>query len=87
MIILQHHERIDGSGYPSGLKGDEILIEARIICVADVVEAMTNHRPYRPALGIEKAIGEISGHGGVLYDQTVVDACIAVFTKGFTFKA
>ncbi|MBF0318247.1 MAG: PAS domain S-box protein [Nitrospirae bacterium] len=85
-IILQHHERMDGSGYPSGLKGEEILIEARIICVADVVEAMTNHRPYRPALGIEKALEEISGNGGVLYDQTVVDACKTVFTKGFTFK-
>lgn len=59
-IVLQHHERIDGSGYPKGLKGDEILIEARIIGVADVVEAMSSHRPYRPALGIDKALEEIS---------------------------
>ncbi|MEO5360396.1 MAG: PAS domain S-box protein [Nitrospirota bacterium] len=85
-IILQHHERIDGSGYPLGLKGDDILIEAKIICVADVVEAMTNHRPYRPALGIDRALGEISSNSGVLYDKNVVDACLAVFKRGFVFK-
>ncbi|MBF0516782.1 MAG: PAS domain S-box protein [Nitrospirae bacterium] len=85
-IILQHHERIDGSGYPSGLKGEEILIEARIICVADVVEAMTNHRPYRPALGLDMALGEISKNCAVLYDKDVVEACIAVFKRGFIFK-
>ncbi|MBF0567760.1 MAG: PAS domain S-box protein [Nitrospirae bacterium] len=86
-IILQHHERLDGSGYPSGLKGDEILIEARIICVADVVEAMSNHRPYRPALGLDKALGEISANSAVLYDKNVVEACLAVFNKGFSFKS
>ncbi|MBF0555302.1 MAG: HD-GYP domain-containing protein [Nitrospirae bacterium] len=86
-VILQHHERMDGSGYPSGLKGDEILIEARIICVADVVEAMSNHRPYRPALGIDKALGEISANSAVLYDKDVVEACLAVFNKGFSFKS
>ncbi|WP_420264530.1 HD-GYP domain-containing protein [Candidatus Magnetominusculus dajiuhuensis] len=86
-IILQHHERLDGSGYPSGLKGDEILIEAKIICVADVVEAMSNHRPYRPALGLDKALGEISANSARLYDKNVVDACLAVFNKGFSFKS
>ncbi|MBF0457229.1 MAG: PAS domain S-box protein [Nitrospirae bacterium] len=86
-IILQHHERIDGSGYPTGIKGDDILIEAKIICVADVVEAMTNHRPYRPALGLDKALEEIQTNSTVLYDEDVVEACLAVFKKGFTFKS
>ena len=72
-IVLQHHERMDGSGYPQGLSGDEILLEARIIGVADVVEAMSSHRPYRPALGIETALEEILRHRGVLYDADVVD--------------
>jgi len=85
-IVLQHHERMDGSGYPQGLKGEEILLEARIIGVADVVEAMVSHRPYRPALGIEKAMEEISQNRGVLYDPQVVDACLKLFAeKGFTF--
>jgi putative nucleotidyltransferase with HDIG domain len=75
-IVLQHHERMDGSGYPQGLSGDEILLEARIIGVADVVEAMSSHRPYRPALGIEKAMEEISKNKSILYDQDVVDACL-----------
>ncbi|MFO7665654.1 MAG: transporter substrate-binding domain-containing protein [Desulfobacterales bacterium] len=78
-IVLQHHERIDGSGYPGGLKGEEILIEARIIAVADVVEAIASYRPYRPGLGMEKAIGEITLNKGVLYDPNVVDACLRLF--------
>ncbi|MEW5908737.1 MAG: HD domain-containing phosphohydrolase [Thermodesulfobacteriota bacterium] len=81
-ITLQHHERMDGSGYPRGLKGDDILFEARIMCVADVVEAMATHRPYRPALGISTALSEISKNRGKLYDPRVVDACIAIFEKG-----
>jgi len=86
-IILQHHERLDGSGYPQGLKGDEILPEAKIIGVADVVEAMSSHRPYRPALGIDKALEEISQNKGILYDPEVVDTCIKLFKeKEFKFK-
>jgi PAS domain S-box-containing protein len=85
-IVLQHHERLDGSGYPQGLKGKEIMLEASILAVADVVEAMASHRPYRAALGIEAALEEISNNKGVLYDHEVVDACIKLFTeKGFTF--
>jgi PAS domain S-box-containing protein/putative nucleotidyltransferase with HDIG domain len=84
-IVLQHHERLDGSGYPSGLKGDEILLEARIIAVADVVEAMSSHRPYRPARGIEAACDEIKAKRGRLYDPDVVDACVSLFEKGFSF--
>ena len=80
-IVLQHHERMDGSGYPQGLKGDEIMLEARILVVADVVEAMASHRPYRPALGIKLALEEISKHKGILYDQEVVDVCVKLFTK------
>ena len=85
-IVLQHHERLDGSGYPEGLKDGDILIEARIIAVADVVEAISSHRPYRPALGISVALDEIKRHRGVLYDKDVVDACIKVFRKGFKFS-
>ncbi len=86
-VVLQHQERMNGSGYPSGISGDEILLEARILAVADVVEAMLSHRPYHPALGLDKALGEISGNRGVLYDADVVDACIRLFTeKGFEFK-
>ena len=86
-MVLQHHERIDGSGYPSGLAGSEILLEARILAVADVVEAMASHRPYRPALGLDKALEEISKNRGVLYDPEVTDACLKVFRKkGFEFK-
>jgi PAS domain S-box-containing protein len=86
-IVLQHHERMDGSGYPQGLKGEEILLAARIIGVADVVEAMVSHRPYRPAMGIEEALKEISLNRGVLYDSQVVDTCLKLFTeKGFAFK-
>ena len=83
-IVLQHHERMNGSGYPKGLKGDEILLEARIIAVADVVEAMASHRPYRAAIGLEAALDEIKKNVGRLYDPAVVDACFAVFEKGFT---
>ena len=84
-IVLQHHERIDGSGYPQGLKGDEIMIEAKILAVADVVEAMASHRPYRPALGIEKALGQIKKDRGILFDPEIVDACLKGFEKGFKF--
>ncbi len=86
-IILQHHERMDGSGYPQGLKGEEILLEARIVAVADVLEAMSAHRPYRPALGIEAAMEEVTRHRGLLYDENVVDACLEIYRengqKGF----
>ncbi|MDK2952523.1 MAG: hypothetical protein PWQ77_2188, partial [Kosmotogales bacterium] len=85
-IVLQHHERIDGSGYPNGLKGNQILIEARILAVSDVVEAMAFHRPYRPALGITKALEEITTNSGKLYDPEAVKACIAVFSRGFDFE-
>lgn len=85
-IILQHHERMDGSGYPRGLSGDRISIEARIIGVADVVETMSSHRPYRPSMGIEKALEEIARNSGTLYDSQVVDACLKIFNeKGFEF--
>ncbi len=80
-VILQHHERMDGSGYPAGLSGKDILLEARILAVADVVEAMSSHRPYRPALGTDKAMEEISQNKGVLYDPKVVDACLKVSSK------
>jgi HD-GYP domain-containing protein (c-di-GMP phosphodiesterase class II) len=79
--ILQHHERLDGSGYPAGLSGDNIIIEARILAVADVVEAMSSHRPYRPSLGIDKALEEIARKKGVLYDSQVVDSCLKLFTE------
>jgi PAS domain S-box-containing protein len=81
-MVLQHHERIDGSGYPLGLKGEAILLGARILCVADVVEAMSSHRPYRAGLGMESALGEITGGRGTLYDAQVVDACVALVRKG-----
>jgi len=86
-IVLQHHERIDGSGYPQGLKGDEIIPEARIIAVADVVEAMSSHRPYRPALGIGEAVKEIKQGKGKLYDPRVVNACVRfIKRRKFDFK-
>ena len=84
-MILQHHERLDGSGYPSGLKGDAIVLEARVLAVADVVEALMNHRPYRPALGVESAIEEIGRNSGRLFDPTVVDACIRLLRSGRSF--
>jgi PAS domain S-box-containing protein/putative nucleotidyltransferase with HDIG domain len=86
-IVLQHHEKIDGSGYPRGLKGDDILIQARIIAVADVLEAMASHRPYRAALGIDAAFAELQKNSGTHFDPDVVDSCIRIFKeKGFTVK-
>ncbi len=86
-MVLQHHERLDGSGYPQGLKGDQIIIGARILSVADVVEAISAHRPYRPGLGIEAALDEITKQRGAYYDSQAVDACLAVFREqGYTFK-
>ncbi len=86
MMALQHHERLDGSGYPNGLKGPEILIEAKILAVADVVEAMSSYRPYRPALGMEKAREEITRNKGILYDPDAVDICLKLLEEGgFTF--
>ncbi|MHB1417258.1 MAG: PAS domain S-box protein, partial [Chloroflexota bacterium] len=84
-IAYQHHERLDGSGYPRGLRGAEIAAEARILAVADVVEAMSSHRPYRPALGLEVALEEITGGRGTLYDSNVVDVCLALLTKDGAF--
>ncbi len=85
--VLQHHERMNGSGYPVGLSGKDIVLEARILGVADVVEAMASRRAYRPSLGIENALQEISQNKGALYDIEVVDACFRVFTqKGFQFE-
>jgi len=81
-IVYQHHERMNGSGYPRGLKGDEILIEARILAVADVVEAMASHRPYRPALGLDKAVEEIKKGSGKLYDKDVVKVCLKLYKDG-----
>jgi len=80
-IVYQHHERVNGSGYPRHLKGDEILIEARILGVADVVEAMASHRPYRASLGIEAALEEIEKNRGILYDPKVADACLKLFRE------
>ncbi len=74
---------MDGSGYPQGLMGSNILLEARILAVADVVEAIASHRPYRPALGIDKALEEISQNKGILYDQEVVDVCLRLFRYKF----
>lgn len=86
-IILQHHERLDGSGYPEGLVGDAILPEARVLAVADVVEAVCSLRPYRPALGLDKALEEIRKGRGLRYDTRVVDACIKLFREGrFSFR-
>jgi PAS domain S-box-containing protein len=85
-IVRQHHEKMDGSGYPRGLKGDEILMEARILVVADVLESLAFHRPYRPGHGIEKALEELSSQRGKLYDGAVVDACLRLFKeKSFNF--
>ena len=87
LMALQHHERLDGSGYPNGLKGDQMLLESKILAVADVVEAMGSHRPYRPTLGLDKALEEISSNKGVLYDPDVVDTCLKLFREqGFKFE-
>src|SRR3989339_34775 len=86
-IVYEHHERMDGSGYPRNLKGEEICIEARILSVADVVEAMASHRPYRPGLGIDRALEEIENNRGIFYDNTVADACLRLFReKGFKLE-
>lgn len=86
-MIYQHHERLDGSGYPNGLSGDQIIIESRILAVADVVEAMSSHRPYRPALGINVALEEIETFKGLRFDAQVVEVCIRLFKeKGFKFE-
>jgi HD-GYP domain-containing protein (c-di-GMP phosphodiesterase class II) len=83
-IVLEHHERMDGSGYPNGLKRGEILLESRILSVADVVEAMASHRPYRPAIGLAAALDEIAKNRDTLYDPEVVDVCLKLFNeKGY----
>jgi PAS domain S-box-containing protein/putative nucleotidyltransferase with HDIG domain len=86
-IVLQHHEKYNGSGYPLGLNGKSILVEARVLNVADVVEAMSSARAHRPSLGLDMALGEIASKKGVLYDPDVVDACISVFEKDFNFDS
>jgi len=86
-IAHQHHERLDGSGYPAGLKGDEICLEAQIVSVADVVEAMSSHRPYRPALGIEAALEEITSRSGLWFNPDAVEACLSLFREErFSFE-
>jgi HD-GYP domain-containing protein (c-di-GMP phosphodiesterase class II) len=85
-IVLQHHERMNGSGYPVGLAGSDILLEARVLAVADVVEAMATHRPYRASHGIEATLEEIIRNRGILYDPQVVDACVTLFKKGYQLK-
>jgi PAS domain S-box-containing protein/putative nucleotidyltransferase with HDIG domain len=85
--VLQHHERLDGSGYPAGLTGNAICIEARIIAVADVVEAMASHRPYRPSLGIDRALAEIELHRGRIYDDDAANSCLRLFReKGYRLE-
>ncbi len=87
-MVYQHHERYDGSGYPQGLKGEDILLEARILAVADVVEAMYAHRPYRPGLGLDAALAEITTQRGITFDPKVVDACVTVFREQhYNFKS
>jgi HD-GYP domain-containing protein (c-di-GMP phosphodiesterase class II) len=86
-IVLQHHERLDGSGYPQGLTAPQILLESKVLAVADVVEAMSAQRPHRPAQGIKAALSEIEQHRGVLYDSDAADACLRLFAeKGFEFS-
>ncbi|HEY5388639.1 MAG TPA: HD-GYP domain-containing protein [Thermoleophilia bacterium] len=84
-MVLQHHERLDGSGYPRALSGEDVLLEARILAVADVVEAMCSHRPYRAALGIEAALDEVRSGAGTRYEAAAVEACEKVFAEGFAF--
>ncbi len=85
--VLQHHERLNGSGYPQGFKNDQILLEAKIISIADVVEAISSHRPYRPALGIDVALQEIEKNKDILYDTEAVEMCLKLFReKGFKFE-
>ncbi len=86
-MVLQHHEKMDGSGYPAGLSGENICLEARILCVADVVEAMASNRPYRPALGIDAALDDIEKKKGIQFDPQVVDACLRIFReRGYQIK-
>jgi HD-GYP domain-containing protein (c-di-GMP phosphodiesterase class II) len=83
-MVLEHHERINGSGYPNGLIAEEALLESQILAVADVVEAIASHRPYRPSLGIEAALEEIEKNRGTLYDTSAADACLRLFReKGY----
>ncbi|MDR3643666.1 MAG: HD domain-containing protein [Clostridia bacterium] len=87
LVALQHHERMDGSGYPQGIKGEQITLKARIVAVADVVDAMSSHRPYRPALGIENALAEIERGKGTKFDADATDACLRLFRqKGYEFQ-
>ena len=79
--VLQHHERMNGTGYPGNLQGNDIILEARVLAVADVVEAMASHRPYRASLGIEAALEEIEKNKGILYDDAVADACLRLFRE------
>jgi putative nucleotidyltransferase with HDIG domain len=79
--VFQHHERLDGSGYPSGVTNGKIILEAKVLAVADVVEAMASHRPYRPAVGIKQALDEIAQNKGTLYDPEVVEACVRLFSE------
>lgn len=85
-IVLQHHERVDGSGYPAGLRGDAILLEAKILAVADAVEALSSHRPYRAALAIDDVLEHIVENRSILFDPEVVEACVRVFEAGFQFE-
>jgi len=86
-IVLQHHEKINGSGYPKGLSGDMILLESKILCVADIFEAMSSHRPYRAAIGIDGALEDLLHNKGIIYEPIAVDACVELFTKkSFKFK-
>lgn len=86
-IVLEHHERLDGSGYPNALKGDAICLEAKILAVADTVEAMSSDRPYRPAIGLSAALSEIEHHKGSLYDEEAVNACLVLFQRGYQFPS
>lgn len=83
-MVMEHHERMDGSGYPNGLTGEKLLLESKILVVSDVVDAIASHRPYRPALGIDSALYDIAGNRGILYDIDVVNACLLLFhEKGY----
>lgn len=80
-MVMEHHERMDGSGYPNGLTGEKLLLESRILAVADVVDAIASHRPYRPAYGVDTALYDITGERGVLYDKDAVDVCLLLFNE------
>jgi HD-GYP domain-containing protein (c-di-GMP phosphodiesterase class II) len=84
-MVYQHHEHLDGSGYPRGLQGDQISLAGRILCVADVVESMATYRPYRPGLGVRKALAEVRKNRGKLYDTAVVNVCLELFREGYEF--